>query len=167
MFRNRREAEERLAHYLMDDLPLESSPAAPAPIAADWFARFRAERKRFMETLDDAIQELAMFNLSREDFIGLLTGRALPENLTIRFRRPPLYGGAISADNMFMMTSYPAGLNLDVFMVEQIGQGEIWFPNPKKKIYVSVNMISGTEGGNATSDRLAQSFAAMSRRDDR
>jgi len=162
MFRTKKEAESRLAHFLMDDLSIDACAATPHPIAGDWFQKFRAARKQFMRALDDSIQELAMLNLAREDFMALLMGQRLPENLTIRFRKPILYGGEISADNMFMMPSYPIGLNLDFFMIEQIGQGEIWYPNPAKKVYISINMISGTEGGNATSDRLAQGFAAMS-----
>ena len=160
MFNTKRDAEQFLSSLGMEDLPLESCPCVPKPLSADWFARFRKERAAFMESLGDSIPELALLNLSQDVFIDLLTGKALPENLTIKFRRPILYGGEISAGNMFMMPLFPPGFNLDIFMALQTGQGEIWYPNPAKKVYVSVNMLTGSEGGNATADRLAQGFAA-------
>jgi hypothetical protein len=46
-------------------------------------------------------------------------------------------------------------------MAGQAGQSEIWYPDPAKNIYVPISMLSGGEGGNATSDRLAQGFAAQ------
>jgi hypothetical protein len=144
----------------MEDLPLETCRAVPAPLASDWFFKFRSERKKFMESLGDSIQELALLNLSENDFMGLMSGRALPENLTVKFRRPILYGGDISPGNMFLMPLFPTGFDLDIFMAEQSGQGEIWYPDPAKKVYVSIRMLTGGEGGNTTSDRLAQSFAA-------
>jgi hypothetical protein len=161
MFGTKRDAEQFLAMHRMDDLMIEACPAVPRPLASDWFPAFRAARRKFMESLGDSIPELALFNLSKEEFVGLMTGRALPENLTIKFRRPILYGGGIEADNMFMMPLFPTGFDLDVFMAEQSGQAEIWYPNPAKKIYVSLRMLTGGEGGNATSDRLSQGFAAQ------
>ena len=161
MFNTKHDAEMRLAQFLMDDLPLDGCSAAPVQWPDDWFQRFRRARIEFMESLDDSIQELAFLNLPRDDFMNLLTGKSMPENLCVKFRRPILYGGEIIPENMFMMINFPYGFNLDVFMAEQMGQGEIWYPNPMKKIYVSVNMLSGGDGGNATSDRLAQGFAAQ------
>jgi hypothetical protein len=161
MFREKRDAEARLAGLFIDDLPLESCPAAPVPFPADWFPRFRRARAAFLESLGDSISELALLNLAKNDFMGLLTAQRIPENLCVKFRRPMLYGGEIAPENMFLTPLFPSGMNIDVFMAEQSGQGEIWYPNPAKKIYVSVSVISGGEGGNATSDRLAQSFAHM------
>ncbi|MDR1071657.1 MAG: hypothetical protein LBL21_03385 [Rickettsiales bacterium] len=161
MFNTKRDAEARLAQFLMDDLPMDECPAVPAPLPNDWFAQFRAARIVFMESLSESIQELALLNLSREDFISLLSGQHIPENLTVKFRRPVLYGGGINPDNMFLMQMFPAGFNLDIFMAEQAGQGQVFYPNPAKRVYVSVRTISGGDGGNATSDRLAQGFAAQ------
>lgn len=161
MFVNRHEAEQFLAKRNMDDLILDVCGAVPVPLSADWFVRFRNARQAFMQSLDDSIPELALLNLSQDDFINLMTGRKIPENLTLKFRKPPLYGGEIAIENMFMMPTFPTGFNLDIFMLEQIGRPEVFFPNPAKKVYVSVNMISGGDGGNATSDRLAQGFAAQ------
>ncbi|MDR3208591.1 MAG: hypothetical protein LBT45_01960 [Rickettsiales bacterium] len=160
MFNTKRDAEVRLAQFLMDDLPLEACPAVPAPLPGDWFARFRAARMDFMGSLSESVQELALLNLSREDFMSLLSGQRIPENLTVKFRRPILYGGSIHPENMFLMPLFPAGFNLDIFMSEQFGQGQCFYPNPAKKVYVSVQMLSGGDGGNATADRLSQGFAA-------
>jgi hypothetical protein len=161
MFNTKRDAEVRLAQFLMDDLPLSACLAVPSALPGDWFPKFRAARVDFMESLGESIPELALLNLAREDFISLLSGQHIPENLTVKFRRPILYGGDIRPDNMFLMQMFPAGFNLDIFMAEQAGQGEVFYPNPAKKVYVSVRTLSGGDGGNATSDRLAQGFAAQ------
>jgi hypothetical protein len=161
MFDTKRDAEARLAQFLMDDMPIEECPAVPSPLPRDWFAVFRAARVEFMESLGESIPELALLNLSREDFMDLLSGRRIPENLAIKFRRPVLYGGLLAPDNMFLMPLFPTGFNLDIFMAEQSGQGRIFYPNPTRKVYVSVQMLSGGDGGNATADRLAQGFAAQ------
>ncbi|MDR2269042.1 MAG: hypothetical protein LBD94_02550 [Rickettsiales bacterium] len=166
MFNSKHDAEQRLAGFLMDDMPVESCKATPSPFPKDWFRMFRQARIEFMESLDDSVQELALLNLPRDDFINLLTAKTMPENLCLKFRRPILYGGEINPENMFIITNFPYGLNLDIFMAEQSGQGEIWYPNPAKKIYVSMNVLSGGDGGNATSDRLAQAFASMSQNRD-
>jgi hypothetical protein len=161
MFSNKRDAEQRLAALLMNDLPIEECNASPSPLPDDWFRKFRAARAEFLGSLSDSIQELAFLNLTQNSFMNLLMAKSIPENLSVKFRRPILYGGGIAAENMFLMPSFPYGFNLDIFMAEQSGQGRIWYPNPAKKIYVSAQMLSGGDGGNATSDRLAQAFAQM------
>lgn len=168
MFSSKQDAERRLAQFLMDDMPLGECKALPAHLPGDWFMRFRRARAEFLGSLEDSIQELALLNLQRDDFMDLLTAKRLPENLCLRFRRPILYGGEISAGNMFLMMNFPYGINMDAFMAAQSGQDDIWYPDPEKKIYVSLHVISSAAGGNATSDRLAQGFAAqVMRRDDR
>lgn len=163
MFRTKQDAEKRLSGFLMDDLPIVSVAARPVPIAPDWFQKFRIERKNFLMSLGDSVSELALLNLSQDDFMGLLTASRIPENLCVKFRRPILYGGEISADNMFLMMAQPSGFYLNVFMAEQYGAPEIWHPNPEKKIYISIATLGGGDGGNATTDRLAQGFAAQMR----
>jgi len=161
MFNTESEAKARLKRLLMDDLPLGDCAVAPVRLSPGWFREFQAARRDFLASLSDSIPELALINLSREDFMDLLMAKRIPENLSVKFRRPIVYGGSISPENMFLMLSFPYGSNLDIFMAEQAGQGKIWYPNPEKKIYISVNMLSGGEGGNATSDRLSQAFAAQ------
>jgi hypothetical protein len=163
MFGNKRDAEARLASLLMDDLPVERCDAAPVALPGDWFRTFRRARTEFLESLSDSIRELVFLNLSQNDVMNLLTARSVPENLSVKFRRPILYGGPISPENMFLTPSFPYGFNLDIFLAEQSGSVGVWYPNPEKKVYVSANMISGGDGGNATSDRLAQAFAQMGR----
>jgi hypothetical protein len=50
---------------------------------------------------------------------------------------------------------------MDRFILEQSGSGEIWLPNPPKKVYVPTNLLGGGDGGNATEDRLAQLSAQL------
>ncbi|MDR2770103.1 MAG: hypothetical protein LBB08_01485 [Rickettsiales bacterium] len=154
-------AQRRLAELLMDDMPLSECEAASTPLPPDWFMRFRAARAEFLKSLGDSMDELVMISLGREDFMSLLSARCIPENLAVRFRRPILYGGRIEPDNMFLITGFPYGFNLNLFMAEQIGSDKIFYPDPAKKVYVSSNILSGSDGGNATANRLEQGFAAQ------
>jgi hypothetical protein len=101
-------------------------------------------------------------NLSREEFMGLLTGREIPENLSIRFRVPLIWGGALSTDNLFMCYTFPLSQNLDRFIIEQSGNDTVWLPNPKKKIYLPIHSTLAGNGGNAVADRLSQMSANIS-----
>lgn len=160
MFNTKRDAEVRLAQLLMEDLPLDECKAVVSALPDNWFSKFRDARHSFLESLGNSVQELALINLSQGDFMRLLSAISIPENLCVKFRKPIIYGGDISPENMFLMVGFPYGFNLNVFMAEQLGQREIWYPNPTKNVYVSVNMLSGGDGGNVTSDRLAQGFAS-------
>lgn len=159
----KQDAERRLADLLLDDMPVMEIQARPGPVAADWFPRLRALRRELMESLADSIQDLSFLNLSQEEFMDLLRGQRLPENLSIRWRRPLEYGGELDIKNMFLCPTFYAGHNLDRFLMEQSGKPALWVPNPAKKVYVPTRMISGGDGGNTTSDRLsalAAQFAA-------
>ena len=145
----------------MEGMPLSVCRAMPTEVAPDWFPVFKRVSSEFVKSLDDSISELAILNLPQSDFMDLLMGRRLPDNLTIKFRRPIFYGGKIEANNMFLMPLFNAGLDIDIFMAEQLGQTEVFYPDPAKKVYVPTRLLSGGTGGNATEDRLAQGFAAM------
>ncbi|MDR1027627.1 MAG: hypothetical protein LBL46_04390 [Rickettsiales bacterium] len=160
MFNNIGDASRALAGFSMESMPLEVCAAVPKAYPADWFPKFREARRAFVAGLADAIPELALLNLSQEDFMDLMSGRRIPENLSIKWRRPILYGGEIAPENMFMLRTFPFGSMLDIFMTGQFGQGEIYYPNPAKKVWMPLDVLSGNVGGNATSDRLAQGFAA-------
>ncbi|MCL2369574.1 MAG: hypothetical protein FWC83_02765 [Alphaproteobacteria bacterium] len=161
------DAERRLATLLIDDLSLTEVAAIPSNVPADWFIRLRKLRREFMQSLDDSIQELSFLDLSKDDFMDLLRGKRLPENLSIKFRIPLEFGGELTMDNLFMCPTFFAGLNIDRFILEQNGKQNIWLPAPAKKVYVPVHLISGGEGGNASSDRMTQSTiqAAMGGRE--
>jgi hypothetical protein len=161
MLRNINEAEARLENFGISGMRLSACFAHPSQLPADWFQKFLEMRKKFMKSLDDSIAELAIINLSQEDFMDLLRARRIPENLTVRFRRPLVFGGAIEAENMFLTPLFMTGINLDVFMTEQMGQSEIYYPDPAKKVFVTSAGPMAGAGGNATADRLAQGFAMM------
>ena len=160
MFSNIGDAGRALAGFSMDNMALSAAPAVPKAFPADWFPKFRRARRDFVMSLGDSIQELALMDLARDDFMDLMGGRRLPENISVKFRRPILYGGEIAPENMFMLRTFPFGSMLDIFMTGQFGQSEIYYPDPAKKIWVPLDVIGGGAGGNATSDRLAQGFAA-------
>ena len=114
-----------------------------------------------METLTDCATELAFMNLSQNEFMNLVTGRALPRNTSIRWRIPITIGGELSIENMFLCRTFPHSHRLDRFIMEQSGNETIWLPNPAHAIYIPTHTASGGAGGNATSDRLAQMAAQI------
>ena len=114
-----------------------------------------------MLSLSDSISELSFMNFSQEEFMGLITGRALPENCSLRLRVPIVFGGKLEVANMFMCRAFPFSQNMDRFILEQAGQPGIWLPAPPKKVYVPTNLLGGGDGGNATEDRLAQMSAQL------
>ena len=88
-------------------------------------------------------------------------GRAIPDNLSFRFRTPLIWGGKLDIENMFMCATFPHSQNLDRFIIEQYGNETIWLPNPEKKIYLPIHSTISGNGGNATADRLSQFAATM------
>jgi hypothetical protein len=160
---NKQAAEHRLADFLMDDIPVMEIAANRTAMAADWFAVYKKLRREFMRSLSDSITELSFLNLSQDEFMGLILGRSLPQNLTMRLRVPLQFGGKLEIDNMFMCRTFSTSHNLDRFIIEQSGNKMLWLPNPEKKVYVSANTAGGGDGGNATSDRLTQMAAQFAK----
>jgi hypothetical protein len=95
-------------------------------------------------------------NLPQGEFVDLVMGRRMPENLSVRFRVPLVWGGKLEIDNLFLCTTFPHAHNMDRFIIEQSGNDVIWLPNPAKKVYIPAHMASGGDGGNATDDRFNQ-----------
>ena len=158
---NQETAEKRLNDLKISDLPIMSIRPHNVPVDRDWFQKYRTICREFMRSLSDSVQELAMMNLGREEFMNLLMGREIPDNLSIRFRVPLIWGGKLEPENLFMCFTFPQSQNLDRFIIEQSGNELIWLPNPVKKIYMPIHStISGT-GGNAASDRLSQMAATI------
>ncbi len=156
------DAERRIANLGMKDLPLmQYTRPGPVRIPADWFAQYRRTVREFMMSLTDSVETLAFMNLSQDDFMGLVMGRAMPENLSVRMRIPLMLGGEISVSNMFMCNTFPHSANMDTFILSQSGASTIWLPAPAKKIYLPANSGGGGDGGNATDDRLSQMGAQL------
>jgi len=154
-------AEKRLADFFMDDLPVMEFEARDACVAPDWFMKYRSLRRDFMRSLTDSVEELAFLNLSQDEFMGLVMGREMPANLSLRFRVPLVWGGKMEIENMFMCRTFPHSHNMDRFIIEQAGEPVLWLPNPARKVYVPAHTASGGDGGNATEDRLSQLAAQL------
>lgn len=154
-------AEKRLEDLFMDDLPIMEFQVNDTIVAPDWFSKYKTLRRDFMRSLTDSIEELAFLNLSQDEFMGLIMGRSMPANLSIRFRIPLVWGGKLEIENMFMCRTFPHSQNMDRFIIEQAGSPTIWLPNPVRKIYVPAHTASGGDGGNATEDRLSQLAAQL------
>ena len=158
---NQSVAEKRIADLGMDDLPLVQIRPVPHTVSPNWFKKYRDLVREFAMSLTDSIQELAFMNLAQDDFMDLIMGRRMPENLSVRFRVPLVWGGKLEMDNLFLCMTFPHAHNMDRFIIEQSGNDLIWMPNPAKKIYLPAHMMNGGEGGNATSDRLSQLAAQI------
>ena len=158
---NEKSALERLATLGMDDMPIVQVRPTPHQIAPDWFKKYHELVRVFTTTLTDSIQELSFLNLPQEDFINLIMGQHLPENLSVRFRVPLVWGGKLELENLFMCVTFPFSHNMDRFIIEQAGNETVWLPDPAKKIYIPAHMASSGDGGNATQDRLSEIAAQI------
>lgn len=162
---NQDSALERLAQLGMDDLPVMEHTPNRCRLDPDWFKKYVALRREFLASLTDSFEEIAFMNLNRDEFMNLIMGKQMPENTSVRFKIPLLWGGGFSVDNMFMCLTFPHSQNLDMFIIEQSDAQTVFLPNPEKKIYVTTHLGGGGAGGNAASDRL--SIAAMNYASDR
>lgn len=158
---NQSVAEKRIADLGMDDLPLAQMRPTPHAVTPDWFKKYHDLVHEFALSLTDSVQELAFMNLPQDDFMDLIMGRRMPENLSVRFRIPLFWGGKLEIENMFMCMTFPHAHNMDRFIIEQSDNDVIWIPNPTKKIYLPAHMMNGGDGGNATTDRLSQMAAQI------
>jgi hypothetical protein len=156
---NQNSAMERLAALGMDDMPVMEYTPQHCMIDNDWFKKYSMLRREFLASLTDSFQELAFMNLSQDEFMNLITGKSMPENTSIRFRIPLIWGGKLNIDNIFMCLTFPHSQNLDRFIIEQSDARTVFLPNPSKKIYITTHLSGGGGGGNTASDRL--SAAAM------
>lgn len=154
-------AEKILADMQMDDMPLTQLRPTPHPVAPDWFTKYRAAARSFMQSLTDSVEELAFMNLNQDEFLALVMGSALPRNMSLRMRLPLVWGGTLTPDNFFICSTFPHSQNLDRFIINQAGAETIWMPAPAKKIYIPAHTANGGAGGNATEDRLAQMAAQL------
>lgn len=153
---NEHSAIERLIQLGMDDMPVIEYTPQRCALDADWFKKYSILRRKFMESLTDSFEEIAFMNLSQEEFINLAIGKSLPENTSIRFKIPLIWGGQLDISNMFLCWTFPHSYNMDRFIIEQTDAKTIFLPNPAKKVYITSHTGGGGDGGNATSDRLSQ-----------
>jgi len=162
---NQNSAQQRLSDLGMDDMPVIEYTPKQCRLDSDWFQKYSILRREFLATLTDAMDEIVFMNLNQDEFINLVMGKSLPDNLSVRFRIPLLWGGDMNTDNMFLCFTFPHSHNLDRFIIEQSDAQKVYLPNPEKKIYLPSHLGGGGDGGNAASDRLSQSaFNFMSGR---
>ena len=155
------DAEKRLSEMHMSDMPGMEFARAGAHVDSDWFVKYKKLCHEFMMSLTDSVEGLVMLNLTQDEFMALIMGRAVPANTSFRLRVPLTWGGKLDISNMFMCRTFPTSMRLDEFIIEQSGARTVWLPNPAGKVYVPQHNISGGDGGNATSDRLSQIAAQI------
>lgn len=156
---NRDTATAKLAAMGMDDMPVIEYMPNRCMIDNDWFQKYSMLRREFLASLTDSFDEIAFMNLSQEEFMNLIMGKKMPENTSLRFRIPLIWGGKLNIDNMFMCWTFPHSHNLDKFIIDQNGAKTVFLPDPAKKIYITTSSSTNSASGNATSDRLTQSAA--------
>ena len=92
-------AEQKLADMKMEDMPIIETIPKTQKLNSDWFKDYKIACKEFMLSLTDSIEELTFLNLNQDEFMGLISGKKMPNNLSIRFRIPILFGGEINPKN--------------------------------------------------------------------
>lgn len=158
---NQSMAEKILSDMGMSDMPVIEIRPTPTSLSPDWFKQYKQLCHTFTSYLTDSVQELAFMNLSQDEFMALLMGHNIPNNISFRLRVPLTWGGKLEVDNMFMCWTFPYSQKLDQFIIMQNDAETIWLPNPAKKIYLPAHTAGGGDGGNATEDRLAQMAAQL------
>lgn len=145
----------------MSDMPIRAIQPVMHKIAPDWFNQYKQLCRKFMISLTDSVDTLGVMFLETDEFMALITGRAMPPNLSIRFRVPLIWGGQLSIDNMFLCHTFPHSHNMDRFIIDQSGNDIIWLPDPKNKVYLPVHTLGGGDGGNGTEDRITETIASQ------
>lgn len=152
-------AEKRLSFLFMEDMPIIEHKTVITKLSSDWFSNYKKVRSNFLKKITNSLDELFWLNLSEKSIMDLLTKEKIPNNISLRFRIPIIYGGEISVENMFLCKTFPHSYNIDKFLSEQIGQENIWLPNPKKDIYAPIHTSATSGGGNGTN--LTQTANSM------
>ena len=151
-------AEKRLSFLFMEDMPIVEHKVVISKLSPDWFKNYTITRNNFLKSIMNSIEDLFWLNLNEKSIMDLFKGK-IPNNVSLRFRIPIIYGGEISVENIFLCKTFPHSYNIDKFLSEQIGQENIWLPNPKKNIYVPVHTSGTSGGGNGTN--LTQTANSM------
>ena len=150
-------AKDMLATLGLEDIPIVEYMPKSCSLDSNWFQKYVKIRREFLTSLTDSIEEISFMNLTQDEFINMLMGKSLPENTSVRFKIPLIWGGEIKTENMFLCWTFPHSFNIDRFLIAQNDAKTVYLPNPEKKIYLSTHLGGGGDGGNATSDRLSQS----------
>ncbi len=153
---NESSAQQKLIAMGMDDMPVMEYTPTACKLDSDWFQKYSELRREFLMSLSDSMEEIVFMNLPQDEFVNLIMGKSLPDNLSIRFKIPLLWGGKLEIENMFLCWTFPHSYNLDRFIIEQSDAKTIFLPNPEKKVYLTTHTGGGGDGGNASSDRLSQ-----------
>ena len=153
---NQNTALQRLSALGIDDMPVIEYVPKICRLDTDWFSKYSSLRREFLSSLTDSMEEVAFMNLPQDEFVNLIMGKSLPDNVSLRFRIPLVFGGELNIENMFLCWTFPHSYNLDRFIIEQSDAKTIYLPNPEKKVYITTHLGGGGDGGNASSDRLSQ-----------
>ena len=158
---NQSNAERLIAELGMKDMPIMEIVPHSCAISPDWFTKYKELCHEFMLSLTDSVETLAFMNLPQDDFMNLIMGRSIPENMSFRLRIPLIWGGKLEIDNMFMCRTFPHAYNMDRFLMAQSDATTIWLPNPVNKVYHPAQTLGGGDGGNGTEDRLTETIASQ------
>ena len=79
---NKNTALERLAALGLDDMPVMEYTPKYCALDSDWFKKYASLRREFLSSLTDSLEEIAFMNLPQKEFIDLVMGNALPDNIS-------------------------------------------------------------------------------------
>ena len=116
---NESSAHQKLIALGMDDMPVMEYTPTACRLDSDWFNKYSILRRDFLTSLSDSMEEIVFMNLPQDEFVNLIMGKSLPDNLSIRFKIPLLWGGKLEIENMFLCWTFPHSYNLDRFIIEQ------------------------------------------------
>ena len=74
-------AEKILSDMGMSDMPLTVFRPTRTPVSPDWYPKYKQLCRQFMTSLTDTVETLAFMNLSQDEFMNLIMGRSVPENM--------------------------------------------------------------------------------------
>ena len=154
-------AEKLIEELGIKNMPLISVRPIYTQVSSDWFPAYKRLCRQFMTSLTDSVETIAFMNLTQDEFMNLIMGKSMPENMSFRLRIPLVWGGKLEIDNMFICRTFPHSYNMDRFILAQHGNKTVWLPNPPHKVYWPARTATGGDGGNATEDRLTENSAAQ------
>lgn len=126
-------------------------------------------RRDFMKFISYThIRPLVRIGLKRIHVEGMMRKGICPPNCMVHLRVPLEYGGKPEFPNLYFMRRRPVDDLLGSFFDMQRGENgempeELFVPNPKDKVLVT--MFNGTigGGGNTSSDRLSELASIMNK----
>lgn len=117
----------------------------------NWYKAYTKIKTEFLFSLSDSIELLYYMNLSQEEIFETIMGKKIPNGISIKFKIPLFLGGELNVNNLYLCRTFPFSFNIDLFIMEQMENKEIFIPCINKKIY---DPLSSSNIGGGTSNEM-------------